>query len=476
MLPNFPNGLPLHSSGDSPPGINRHGKAGNVQRISSAVHPAQSISNTATCVQHITSTAICTQTQSPAQSVSSAAVYVEESPTLSPEETVRESQASHRRYHMLTLFSLAPDTHLNIQKRTQKPTGWSRQREKNTMSLLLICVLTLNVFWEGGCQRGDEQFPQFNFTSLDTTTTKGRLPDSNDSLILRNQAEDTSGSTPPSITKVVSHEDSGTSTPPTITTPSRTPSLERENDEETKAPSVHSKAPTTQMPSLTSAGSRPGEHVIHSPDDLDYHYDEEDEEEVRNKGRGDMPKCKHDPCAHLQWPCLEVSQGNCMCPGLTPDSVNPSPPLTVDAQDVTASSAEVQWCAPYSFVSGYELHVREEASGSLTSHALDPTFRRFRVSGLRESRAYTVCVTAKNRAGSSPPVCTALTTSRNGAVVTYALAAAVAGIALLALVLTVCLCRQCRKPPPESQRNTSLISIPNPAYYHPQETADILKV
>ncbi|KAG5857421.1 hypothetical protein ANANG_G00019290 [Anguilla anguilla] len=426
------------------------------------------------------------------------------------------------------------------------------------MPLLLICILSLSVFWRGGCQRGDEQIPQFNFTVIDTTTITGTLPDSSDSMSLRNQTENISSSTPLSITEDVSHEDSWSSTPPTNTIPMMTPSLDtvmltmapantdptltesdtntmltteatntttilstsatnrsaslitaatsktamlttaatslsaatnsipavtltvdkinphKDNDKETNSPSLNGEATTTQMPSITS----PKMPAFNGQNNTDYSDDkhEEEEEEEMKKRRRDMPKCVHDPCAHLQLPCLLVSQGSCMCPGLTLNSVTPAPPLAVDAQDVTDSSAEVRWCAPYSSVSGYELQVREEASGALTSHALEPTFRRFRLTALGESRAYSVCVVAKNLAGPSRPRCTALKTSKGTAAVTYYLAAAVAGLAVLALVLAVCLCRHCRKPPLENQRNTSLISIRNPAYYHPQETADILKV
>lgn len=252
----------------------------------------------------------------------------------------------------------------------------------------------------------------------------------------------------------------------------------QENDRETK---VNSKAPTTQIPSATSAGMRPKVHEFNSPvPDLDNSYEEDNkedpEEDEKNKRRGDLPKCSHDPCEHLQWPCLEVSQRSCLCPSLTPESVAPAQPLSVDAQDVTARSAEVRWCAPNSAVSGYELQVREKASGALISHDLNHTFRRFRLTGLRERWGYTACVIAKNLAGSSPSRCVELTTGRGVTAVTYGLGAAVAGLAVLVLVLAVCLRRQCRKLPLESQRNTSLVSIPNPAYCHPQETADIVKV
>ncbi|KAJ8387838.1 hypothetical protein AAFF_G00149870 [Aldrovandia affinis] len=166
--------------------------------------------------------------------------------------------------------------------------------------------------------------------------------------------------------------------------------------------------------------------------------------------------------------------GQLPVPGPDPRLERPGAPHDRDAQDVTSSSAEVHWCAPYSSVSGYELEVRPEGGGApVFVHAVGPTFRRLRVTGPAGRRAYAVCVRARNRAGPSPPACAALTTATEScAALLYGLAAAAAGLAVLALGLAVCLCRQCRRPLPENPRASSLISIPNPAYCHPQERAD----
>ncbi|KAG5857420.1 hypothetical protein ANANG_G00019280 [Anguilla anguilla] len=80
-MPNFPNGLPPHSSGDSLP---------------------------ATCALNITSTAICRHSVS---GTVTCTVYPAQSPVW------RNIQHCHLR-----------NTHLHIQKRSHKLTVWPRQR------------------------------------------------------------------------------------------------------------------------------------------------------------------------------------------------------------------------------------------------------------------------------------------------------------------------------------------------------------
>ncbi|KAI1895911.1 hypothetical protein AGOR_G00111630 [Albula goreensis] len=251
-------------------------------------------------------------------------------------------------------------------------------------------------------------------------------------------------------------------------------------NQESKSEPIKGEASTSRTPALTTTRARLKTPKFIHVGDVDYSYDDEDvqyEKKADEVRRGDIPSCEYDFCAHMQRSCAELSQGRCLCPGLTPNSEAPSPPRKFHVETITPSSAQVRWCAPLSVVSGYELEVQRERGGATTSHSLDPTSRMFWVWDLEERQAYTVCVTAKNGAGSSVPACVPIATPAEGsAVLTYALGAAVAALAALALVLAICLCRHCRKAPPENPRNASLISIPNPAYCHPHERADIFKM
>ncbi|KAG9335807.1 hypothetical protein JZ751_003639, partial [Albula glossodonta] len=216
-------------------------------------------------------------------------------------------------------------------------------------------------------------------------------------------------------------------------------------NEERKSEPIKGEASTSRTPALTTTRARLKTPKFIHVGDVDYSYDDEDvqyEKKADEVRRGDIPSCEYDFCAHMQRPCAELSLGRCLCPGLTPDSKAPSPPRKFHVETITPRSAQVRWCAPLSVVSGYELEVQREGGGATTSHSLDPTFRMFWVWDLEERQAYTVCVTAKNGAGSSVPACVPIATPAEGsAVLTYALGAAVAALAALALVLAICLCR-----------------------------------
>ncbi|XP_039976146.1 LRRN4 C-terminal-like protein [Xiphias gladius] len=110
--------------------------------------------------------------------------------------------------------------------------------------------------------------------------------------------------------------------------------------------------------------------------------------------------CQYNPCLENQQPCTHLSQQTgCLCPGLSGANEPPHAPiinalLPVNEGD-NRGKAEVQWCAPFSVVTGYRVVV-EGSAGALEFGA---ALRRGLVGSLEVGTK--VCVEAVNGAGRS---------------------------------------------------------------------------
>uniref|UniRef100_A0A8C9RUY9 Fibronectin type-III domain-containing protein n=1 Tax=Scleropages formosus TaxID=113540 RepID=A0A8C9RUY9_SCLFO len=199
--------------------------------------------------------------------------------------------------------------------------------------------------------------------------------------------------------------------------------------------SVHLKQPTAK-----------GVDVI--PVDFDdYSYYENDDTGVKagKMGSGPIQKCNYDPCTHLQKPCREMFH-NCLCPGQSPASEPPgTPPMSVG--EVTHNSVQVAWCAPSSHVEHYLLEVEQVEGGYPMTQRVNSMFRRSTVFSLLGGQEYNICLKAENQAGSSQPTCVAFSTGVNNKPYLYALAGIAGLLAVVTVVLSVFLYKQCKKPP-----------------------------
>ncbi|NXA78825.1 LRRN4 protein, partial [Thryothorus ludovicianus] len=233
-------------------------------------------------------------------------------------------------------------------------------------------------------------------------------------------------------------------------------------------------APQTSPPQLGStrssahsepAPTTPSPHYID-----DYDYEEQPKETLVQTAH---VACDYNPCRHLQKPCRELQNiSQCSCPGTSREDEIPEPPRLREVIEITDSSAQIRWCAPYSVVHSYGLTLRAQDSEDrqFVMDNIYPTARQYTLYDLLPFTTYHVCVTASNKAGSSQTTgqqipgnsCTSFKTKPSYKYVFAGLSAASGLFLITTIILSVCLCKACKKPQSE-QYGTHLVSYKNPA-------------
>ncbi|KFV49128.1 Leucine-rich repeat neuronal protein 4, partial [Gavia stellata] len=232
--------------------------------------------------------------------------------------------------------------------------------------------------------------------------------------------------------------------------------------------------PQTSLPQLnstrTNARSEPAStrSLIHYVDDYDYN-----EHSTETPVQLVYTSCDYNPCRHLQKPCSELQSASlCLCPGMSREDEVPDPPSLREVSEVTDSSAQIRWCAPNSVVQTYELtlHAQGNEDRQFVLDNIYSTARQYTLYNLLPYTTYHICVTASNKAGSSQTAsqgipgnsCTRFKTKPSYKSVFAALSAASGLFLISTIVLSVCLCKACKKPQSE-QYGTHLVSYKNPA-------------
>ncbi|NXB15067.1 LRRN4 protein, partial [Rhagologus leucostigma] len=233
-------------------------------------------------------------------------------------------------------------------------------------------------------------------------------------------------------------------------------------------------APRTSPPQLNStrssawsepAPTTPSPHYV---DDYDY-----EEQPKETSVQLTHIACDYNPCRHLQKPCRELqSISQCSCPGTSSEDEIPDPPRLREVIEITDSSAQIRWCAPYSVVHTYELtlHAQDNEDRQFVMDNIYPTARQYTLYNLLPFTTYHICVTASNKAGSSQTTgqeipgnsCTRFKTKPSYKYIFAALSAASGLFLITTIILSVCLCKACKKPQSE-QYGTHLVSYKNPA-------------
>ncbi|NXX50829.1 LRRN4 protein, partial [Tricholaema leucomelas] len=232
--------------------------------------------------------------------------------------------------------------------------------------------------------------------------------------------------------------------------------------------------PQTSFPQMnstrTNAQSKPAStrSLIHYIDDYDY-----DAQSTETPVQPAYISCDYNPCRHLQKPCRELQMASqCLCPGMSKEDEVPDPPRLREVSEVTDSSAQIRWCAPNSVVHTYALmlHAQGEEDRQVVLDNIYSTARQYTLYNLLPYTTYHICVTASNKAGSSQTVkqeilgnsCTRFKTKPSYKIVFAALSAASGLLLISTIILSVCLCKKCKKPQSE-QYGTHLVSYKNPA-------------
>ncbi|NXV00342.1 LRRN4 protein, partial [Cettia cetti] len=233
-------------------------------------------------------------------------------------------------------------------------------------------------------------------------------------------------------------------------------------------------APQTSPPQPNSTRSRtpwepaPSTPSPHYTDDYDY------EEQAKERPvQTAHAACDYNPCRHLQRPCRELqNMSQCSCPGTSREDEVPDPPRLREVIEITDSSAQIRWCAPYSVVHSYELMLRaqDNEDRQFVMDNIYPTARQYTLYNLLPFTTYHICVTASNKAGSSQTTgqeipgnsCTSFKTKPSYKYVFAGLSAASGLFLITTIILSVCLCKACKKPQSE-QYGTHLVSYKNPA-------------
>ncbi|NXS64092.1 LRRN4 protein, partial [Brachypteracias leptosomus] len=247
-------------------------------------------------------------------------------------------------------------------------------------------------------------------------------------------------------------------------------------DHYTRSFATHAGEDTPQMtlPQLNSTGTntRPKpaatRSLIHYVDDYDY-----DDRSTEAPEKVAHTSCDYNPCRHLQKPCSELQRASqCLCPGMSREDEVPDPPRLREVSEVTDSSAQIRWCAPNSVVHTYELmlHAQGKEGRQLVLDNIYSTARQYTLYNLSPYTTYNICMTASNKAGSSQTVdegipgnsCTRFKTKPSYKSVFAALSAASGLLLISTIILSVCLCKACKKPQNE-QYGTHLVSYKNPA-------------
>ncbi|XP_068042209.1 leucine-rich repeat neuronal protein 4 [Anomalospiza imberbis] len=238
-------------------------------------------------------------------------------------------------------------------------------------------------------------------------------------------------------------------------------------------------APQTSPPQLNSTRSSahsepaPTTPSPHYTDDYDYEEQPKEETPVQTA----QVACDYNPCRHLQKPCRELQNiSQCSCPGTSREDEIPDPPRLREVIEITDSSAQIRWCAPYSVVHSYELMLRaqDNEDRQFVMDNIYPTARQYTLYNLLPFTTYHICVTASNKAGSSQTTgqeipgnsCTSFKTKPSYKYVFAGLSAASGLFLITTIILSVCLCKACKKPQSE-QYGTHLVSYKNPAFDYP---------
>ncbi|XP_066172650.1 leucine-rich repeat neuronal protein 4 [Sylvia atricapilla] len=206
----------------------------------------------------------------------------------------------------------------------------------------------------------------------------------------------------------------------------------------------------------------------------DYDYEEQGKETPVHTAH---VACDYNPCRHLQKPCRELQNvSKCSCPGTSREDEIPDPPRLREVTEITDSSAQIRWCAPYSVVHSYELMLRaqDDEDRHFIMDNIYPTARQYTLYNLLPFTTYQICVTASNKAGSSQTTgqeipgnsCTSFKTKPSYKYVFAGLSAASGLLLITTIILSVCLCKACKKPQSE-QYGTHLVSYKNPAFDYP---------
>ncbi|NWH57417.1 LRRN4 protein, partial [Geococcyx californianus] len=232
--------------------------------------------------------------------------------------------------------------------------------------------------------------------------------------------------------------------------------------------------PQTSPPQLNSTRINarpepaPTRSLIHFVDDYDY-----EGQSTETPVQLAYTACDYNPCRHLQKPCSELqSTSQCLCPGISREDELPDPPMLREVSEVTDSSAQIRWCAPNSVVHTYELtlHVQGNEDRQFVLDNIYSTARQYTLYNLLPYTTYHICVAASNKAGSSRAAsqeipgnsCTRFKTKPSYKSIFAALVAASGLFLISTVVLSLCLCKTCKKPQSE-QYSTHLVSYKNPA-------------
>lgn len=236
--------------------------------------------------------------------------------------------------------------------------------------------------------------------------------------------------------------------------------------------------PQTSFPQMNSTRTNaqpkpaPTRSLIHYIDDYDY-----DAQSTETPVQQAYISCDYNPCRHLQKPCRELQKASqCLCPGMSREDEVPDPPRLREVSEVTDSSAQIRWCAPNSVVHTYALmlYAQGEEDRQFVLDNIYSTARQYTLYNLLPYTTYHICVTASNKAGSSQTVkqeilgnsCTRFKTKPSYKIVFAALSAASGLLLISTIILSVCLCKKCKKPQSE-QYGTHLVSYKNPAFDYP---------
>ncbi|KAF4799640.1 leucine rich repeat neuronal 4 [Turdus rufiventris] len=159
----------------------------------------------------------------------------------------------------------------------------------------------------------------------------------------------------------------------------------------------------TSPPQLIS--TRSSAHPEPAPTTPPAHYtDDYDYGEKPKETPVQTVACDYNPCRHLQKPCRELQNiTQCSCPGTSMEDEIPDPPRLREVIEITDSSAQIRWCAPYSVVHSYELvlHAQDNEDRQFVMDNIYPTARQYTLYDLLPFTTYHICVTASNKAGSS---------------------------------------------------------------------------
>ncbi|KAK0132252.1 Leucine-rich repeat neuronal protein 4 [Merluccius polli] len=210
------------------------------------------------------------------------------------------------------------------------------------------------------------------------------------------------------------------------------------------------------------------------------------------------PLCDYDPCVHLQRPCPELKHlkgWNCRCSpaqSAGEPSATPGPVVALEVTRAWPTAASLRWCAPDSALSAFLVWVLRGDGSVVSNGSVSSWTRQADVYGLAAGgHVYSVCVSAQSAAGAlSHRRCVAVTTANDAEAVAAYVLAGVCGVLLpAAVLLSLCLYRQCERRGQASHREPSahlspavhsfrdprltcsMVSIANPAYTPADEQA-----